>query len=481
MRLSRTRWIFLAAVTVHLVTAWFSTGFHAADEHYQVIEFAEAKLGHVPINTLPWEYAAQIRSALLPSICWVVFRAAHAVGINDPFMLAFLLRLLTAALALTAVTCFVRAVRGHVPEQLWTPFLLLSYFLWFLPFMHVRFTGETWSGLLFLLGLASLLMPGDSRSRHFRTGLFFGLAIICRPPVLAMCAGVVLWLLFVQREKREKAVLLCVGIFTMALLGLVVDHWFYGDFTLTTWNYLRLGIFGHGDHPFVAFAWWYYPAWVLKYATLPIGAALLAAAAMLFITRPKHILTWSIVPFLILHIIIPHKELRFLYPLADLLPWMLTLALVTWMDARIFRQLPRWAITAATALIVVVNLLALSVVVSSPAGNGSTRLARAVHDLAGNSPVMLTYVVDEAKVWDILIPRFYLPPESRDTLTNDVCAETSGLLGRTFLITSAPLPDQCEMKWTKVEQALPAWKVMALKGYDLEDAKPVWTLYEEVE
>lgn len=42
------RTVFTAAVVVYLITAWNSTGFHNADEHYQIIEFAQWKLGEPP-------------------------------------------------------------------------------------------------------------------------------------------------------------------------------------------------------------------------------------------------------------------------------------------------------------------------------------------------------------------------------------------------------------------------------------------------
>ncbi|MBK6892961.1 MAG: hypothetical protein IPH00_07455 [Flavobacteriales bacterium] len=134
MHPSRTRWIFLAAVVVHLITAWFSTGYYAADEHYQIIEFAQARMGEFPKDQLAWEYADRLRSGLLPTLCVAVFKTAGAAGASSPFLLAFLLRALTAIVAMAIVKRFVGSAWHLVKEPLRPAFLFLSFFIWFLPF-----------------------------------------------------------------------------------------------------------------------------------------------------------------------------------------------------------------------------------------------------------------------------------------------------------------------------------------------------------
>jgi hypothetical protein len=44
-----------------LVAAVRSEGFHHPDEHFQVLEFAGAKLGLTPWSALAWEYRDQMR------------------------------------------------------------------------------------------------------------------------------------------------------------------------------------------------------------------------------------------------------------------------------------------------------------------------------------------------------------------------------------------------------------------------------------
>ena len=49
-----TRWMALGLLLI-LVAALRSEGFHHPDEHFQVLEFAGAKLGRTPWSALPWE------------------------------------------------------------------------------------------------------------------------------------------------------------------------------------------------------------------------------------------------------------------------------------------------------------------------------------------------------------------------------------------------------------------------------------------
>lgn len=312
--------VLAAAVVVHLFTAWSSTGFHVADEHYQVIAFAEAKLGHQPLEDLPWEYAERLRGTLLPVLCMAVFSLADGVGIGDPFLLAFFLRLLTAMVALWAMWRSAQCARHHLPAWCWRPFLLLSFFLWFLPFLQVRFTGETWSGIFLLMAMAPMLGAGTGNLPTYRIGLLLGLAFLCRPPTLAAAVGMVAWLVLVQRAPARRLFQLAVGFVAVWLLGIALDSWYYGQPTLTAWNYLHRGILGRSGSPFVAYPWWYYFPWVFKQALPLVGAAILLAFALLVAWRPRHLLTWTLVPFLLLHLAVPHKELRMLYPVAGLMP-----------------------------------------------------------------------------------------------------------------------------------------------------------------
>jgi len=51
-----------------LLAAWRSAGYYHADEQFQTLEFAGAKLGLTPVEALPWEHRLRMRSWLQPGL-----------------------------------------------------------------------------------------------------------------------------------------------------------------------------------------------------------------------------------------------------------------------------------------------------------------------------------------------------------------------------------------------------------------------------
>lgn len=74
--------------------------------------------------------------------------------------------------------------------------------------------------------------------------------------------------------------------------------------------------------------WWEYFAQVLERAVPPFSLLYLLPPLMLFALRPKHVLTWTVLPFLLVHMMIGHKELRFLFPMLGLVPLLVVHGLV---------------------------------------------------------------------------------------------------------------------------------------------------------
>lgn len=49
-------WLFACVFIVYLIVAYNNTGFNNPDEHFQIIEFANYKLGLAMESDLAWEY-----------------------------------------------------------------------------------------------------------------------------------------------------------------------------------------------------------------------------------------------------------------------------------------------------------------------------------------------------------------------------------------------------------------------------------------
>jgi len=393
---------------LYLITAWFSVGYHGEDEHHQVIGFAEYRMGDLPEHERAWEYEARIRATGLPWVAMGIFSTADVLGVSSPFTKAFLLRVLTALIALLAITGFIRAVLPSVPDVLQKGFILLSYFLWFLPFLMVRFSSETWSGLLFMMGLTAALRTDRSRWWAVHAGLLMALSIWVRVPMVFAVLGFVGWLWRVQNEPRSIFLEFTGAALALMLLTIGIDSLFYGIPTCSAWRYFSMAVQGDPGHVFDTLPWYYYAPWIVKYCVPPIGICILLAFLKLAFKHPRHLLVWIIVPFVVVHTFIPHKELRFLYPLAFCVPWILIAGYREWSSIFENRSVRVIGI-AGLGVLVLFNLMALFVVGSSPAGNGRVALAKKLHELKPGPETEITYIIGGIDSWRVRLPHFYLP------------------------------------------------------------------------
>ncbi|MEK6626726.1 MAG: hypothetical protein AABY86_17290 [Bdellovibrionota bacterium] len=136
-----------------------------------------------------------------------------------------------------------------------------------------------------------------------------------------------LWKLIRERKWKES-ILHSTFLIIVILLGVVVDRWGYGEWTFTPFAYLKYNIFESrasefGTSPF----WFYFYAPIVKGG--PPLALLLGLGSVLY-WKQNIKGFWSIVSlsFLLIHLVIPHKELRFLTFLYILAPYFLSQAVI---------------------------------------------------------------------------------------------------------------------------------------------------------
>src|ERR1043165_5445637 len=96
----RSKLLFIVFIISTITAAWFSIGFYQVDEHFQILEFGAYAAGKTQAANLPWEFSSAIRSALQPWLVYLVIEALNFFGTEDPFLAAFLLRILTAILCI---------------------------------------------------------------------------------------------------------------------------------------------------------------------------------------------------------------------------------------------------------------------------------------------------------------------------------------------------------------------------------------------
>jgi phosphatidylinositol glycan class B len=218
-------------------------------------------------------------------------------------------------------------------------FLLLSFLLWFALYNAVRFSSETWSGALFIIGFSYLFLlkriPG--KIDYLLTGLIMGFSFLFRYQTGFLIAGYFLWFLvyrlilpkdaaFFPGERTPKKLivwqlaLLGLGIFAGIITGVLIDRWFYGSWVFTAWNYFEQNILADKVSGFGIEPWWFYFEDIFLRLIPPFSLVFILCALIVFIFLRNDLLTWTLLPFVLVHFIIGHKETRFLYPLVGFLP-----------------------------------------------------------------------------------------------------------------------------------------------------------------
>lgn len=466
--------VWVLALVLYGITAWYSTGYHNADEHHQIIAFAQHKLGELPEGHLTWEHATGIRSSIQPWIAVTVIQGERLMGMEaDPNRVAFVLRLLSILLALSAIRAIVYATVQDVQQQLRKPYIVLSYFLWFLPFLAARFSSESWSAFLLLGGLAAMFHPQRSAGWPWRVGILLALAVVIRPSTVIIIAGVVGWLALVRKEKASTWFRLLIAASVVVICSSVLDTLFYGRVVISPVNYWAMALVGPPRDAFDTLPWYYYPPWIIKYAVPPIGIAMLVALGLLVWRRPKHLLVWCSVPFLVALSLVPHKEVRFLYPLAALVPWLLVAGL-SLIDLLTKPVVVRWLATGLGSLCIVVNLLGLAVVVTEPAGSGNTAFLPHI----GNGRT-ITYLTDPEEFWRIQIPPFYREEISGDTIVEPGTI-TSPLTTALLIAFDADLLDleqRTGQTFTPIATSASPWAEHLFTLYKWDDGMPAIGVY----
>lgn len=314
--------VYILCVVSLLITSIFSIGYHHVDEHFQLLEFAGYKLGLNTLDNLPWEYSSQLRPTLQPTLVVICYQLLDFIGINNPYYITLFLRLLSAALAFFCMHLLYKVYQNKIsssPLAKW--FLLLSFLLWITMYNGVRFSSENWSGAFFVLGFCYYFLATKRKLFFFLTlGILFGFSFLFRYQSGFLIAGFVGWLAFIKKENLFKLGMLSIGVIGMIGVGVLIDKWFYGEWSFSVYNYFHENIVESRASDYGVDPWWRYLSDFFIQGVPPFSLLFIGSFMLLFTLRWKSELTWTLVPFILIHFIIAHKELRFLFPIVYFLP-----------------------------------------------------------------------------------------------------------------------------------------------------------------
>jgi phosphatidylinositol glycan class B len=365
-----TRVIWSMAITVsllfHLFSAYLGKGYHHCDEHFQILEFATIKLDFAVHNIrhLPWEYDEQIRSSIQPYLVVLVAKILHLSNNYNPFLCSLILRTASSLFGWSATVFWCSELLKVLTSKDARIFLLLITFsLWFLPYIDSRFSSESLSGSFFLLALAlhyrAQRVQTQTLALNLLTGMALGFSFLFRFQLGILILVFACWYIFQYGFHYKEMLMITGGLVFILLLGTLLDYFFYKEFVLTPWLYFRANLIYDASSSFGVSPWWEYFRILYFKLISPISTVLLIAIILSIINQPRSLYTWLIFFFFVLHCLIGHKELRFLFPLAHLIPGALTISFSRFLP----QYTNHWFTQFAIWMFVVINiaLAALSV------------------------------------------------------------------------------------------------------------------------
>lgn len=380
------------AIVVYGLAAFNLTGYYHPDEHYQIIEFAQLKLGNISEESLAWEYKYGMRPSLQP---WIVYLIQRLTNISNPYILTLVLRCIAATLAIYSIIKVNKAF-CHTIKTLPIAFLLsVSFFLWFLPYINVRFSSENLAGLMFLLAVSYVIGRNKKTSGDlFLCGVYLALSFLFRFQAAAMIAGLLLWLLIVSKTMMKDIIVIILGSTAIIIFGTILDYFFYGYWTCSFWVYFKVNIINDVASKFGTMDAFQYLTNLTQELITPFGVLILFSYIFLLIHNSKSFLIWCTLPFVILHLIIPHKEIRFLFPIANLIPMIIVSAADIILKNRedIWIKInSRWKVIGQFILVSLIplNVILLAISLFSPPQNGKIAIAETLSKSAEKEKVSL--------------------------------------------------------------------------------------------
>jgi len=325
--------ILIGAFLIRLLAAIFSQGYGMHDDHFLVLEASQSWVDGTDYND--WLPKSQVNpvpsghSFFYVGIHFLILSTFKAVGIHNPKLLVFLIRLLHALFSLIVVAFGYKLADRMGGRKAAIQVGLALSFLWFMPLLSVRNLVEVACIPFIMTGVwMTYVAIEESRSlKHYLfAGLVIGLAFSIRFQTVIFIGGVGLVILF--RRKFWEAIIFGLGaLISIILIQGVVDMFIWGRPFAELMEYIRYNIVHKADYgtnnPYM-------------YASIIIGV-LLPPLGWLWIVgffrswKKTLIIVVSTLLFTAFHSYFPNKQERFIFPV---LPFFVTAGIIGWYKIR---------------------------------------------------------------------------------------------------------------------------------------------------
>ncbi len=337
----------------HILASYFSTGWVNADEQSCVLEYVNFKLGYQSdpcflgiLDGSVKDSSLIIRSWFQPFLYFIIAKILIFLNLTNFFTITFVLKLISSMLGFYAIYFFYNVTKKYIISNKIKKFYFIIIFLyWFFPLLHARTSAENLSTSFLLIAL-SYYLNNENRQNIFKLtsfGILLGFAFVFRYNVGVCVASILCWILFFEKNYLSKKIFnlifIIFGIIVLIFIEQLTNLWgIEGKNFISKINFLDINwiisktpsiqffLYGSGNDFYSSSDWSNHPFFGYFYLTLfkyfpPISILVIIGLLYTWFFGFRNIIVWVTLPYFIIHSLIPHKELRYIYPVLVFAPY----------------------------------------------------------------------------------------------------------------------------------------------------------------
>ena len=322
---SKFNLIILISFFSHILASYFSAGWLNADEQSCVLEYVNFKLGYqsdpcflnIDKNSVN-SSSLIIRSWFQPFIYFVIAKILLFFNLTNFFSITFIIKLLSSLLGFGAIYFFYQATKKYIKDNDIKKFYFIFIFLfWFFPLLHSRTSAENLSTSFLIIALSYYLINTNKLNilKLINFGVLLGCAFVFRYNVGVSIAFILFWILFFENnflsKKISNLIFIIFGIIILIFIEQLTNFWgIEGKNFITKINFFDLNyiidktpsiqffLYGSDNDFYSSSDWSNHPFFGYR-----------------------NIIVWATLPYFIIHSLVPHKELRYIYPVLVFAPF----------------------------------------------------------------------------------------------------------------------------------------------------------------
>lgn len=400
--------ILLLAIIFRLISVIFSKGWGMLDDHFLIIEPAQAWADGLNYNNwLPDANGGGSQpdghSFLYSGIHYLLFRLCGFLNFNDPQAKMYLVRFLHAAFSLITVYYGYKLTEKlSSREEAKLSGLLLAIF-WAIPFASVRNLVEVVCIPFMMLGIWYIYKAretGRGRQLYLVAGIIMGLGFSIRFQTAIFISGVGLVMLLSKQWKPMLYFSIGVLLSIISVQG-IIDYFIWGYPFAEMGEYIRYNIEAANDY--ITGPWYRYLIFLSMFLIPPVSFFLFVG---FFRVWKKHFLIFlPVFIFVLFHSIFPNKQERFILPV---IPFIIILGVIGWTD--FIRQSTFWKkypglLHVCWTFFWIINTAVLFII--TPMYSKKARVEGMVY-LSRYKDITNILIEDINRSGAVIIPQFYL-------------------------------------------------------------------------